>query len=127
MFEHWEAAEATVVATRRLSNWSRQGVHGPACPYEYIVDVRPDGQPVFRATFHDALMHGSVNHPAESDVVNVLFDAKSQRVKLSDEYKLDQHQQDQDRADSFRAIADAPPDSPAPAAASQGSVRRISA
>ena len=70
MFEHWEAAEATVVATRRLSNWSRQGLQGAECPYDYIVDVRPEGQPVFRATFHDALMHGYVQHPAEGDVVN---------------------------------------------------------
>ncbi|MGO9900341.1 MAG: hypothetical protein ACLP0J_11740 [Solirubrobacteraceae bacterium] len=57
-------------------------------------------------------MHGAVNHPAEGEVVNVLFDAKSQKVKLSDEYKLDQHKQGKDKADSFRTIADAPPDSP---------------
>jgi hypothetical protein len=58
MFEHWEPAPATVVAVKRLSNWSRQGLEGPACPYEYIVDVQPSDQPPFRATFHDALMHG---------------------------------------------------------------------
>ena len=110
MFEHWESAEATVVATRRLSNWSRQGVEGPACPYEYIVDVRPAGEPTFRATFHDALMHGNVKHPAEGDVVNVLFDAKSQKVKLSDEYKFSPAQEGKDATNQFRAVGNAPPD-----------------
>jgi len=49
--------------------------------------VRPPDQPPFRATFHDALTHGDVRHPQQGDLVHVLFDAKSRKVRLSDEYK----------------------------------------
>jgi hypothetical protein len=124
MFEHWEPAQATVVATRRLSNRSRQGLEGHACPYEYIVDVRPSDQPPFRATFHDALMHGYVKHPGQGDVVDVLFDPNSHKVKLGDEYKGSPREADKDEDERFRAMSKAPPGTPD--AAGESSVRRIS-
>ena len=125
MFEHWEPAPATVVATERLSNWSRQNLHGPACPYEYIVDVQPS-QPAFRATFHDALMHGYVKHPAQGDVVNVLFDPKSHKVKLGDEYKGSPREADEKDDACFQAMAEAPPGTPSAAGNGESSVRQIS-
>jgi hypothetical protein len=106
----WEPAQATVVATRILDNWSRTN----ATPYEYVVDVRPADEAPFRATFHDPLMHGHWNHPAQGDVVNVLFHPKSHEVKLSDEYKISPRKLDTQDDERFRAIADAPPDSPNP-------------
>jgi hypothetical protein len=125
MFEHWEPAEATVVATRRLGNWSRQGLKGPDCPYEFIVDVRPPGQETFRTTFHDALMHGYVKHPAQGDVVNVLFDSKSHKVKLSDEYKFSPREADKEEAERFRATGDAPPETPVANGTGEGNPRTI--
>lgn len=80
----WQPAQATVVAARPLGNWSRTN----ATPYEYVVDVRPAGREAFRAMFHDPLMHGHWHHPAEGEVVNVLFNPKSREVKLADEYKV---------------------------------------
>lgn len=53
-------------------------------------------------------MHGHWHHPAEGEVVNVLFNPKSREVKLADEYKVSPtrlaHADDQ----RFQAISDAP-------------------
>jgi hypothetical protein len=99
-----------VVATRATLNWSRTN----ATPHEYVVDVRPANEPPFRATFHDPLMHGHFDHPVEGQVINVLFNPRSHEVKLSDEYKISPHKLDQEQDEAFRAIADAPPDTPNP-------------
>jgi len=67
----WQPAQATVIATRPLGNWSHGvGAYGgDITPHEYVVDVRPPGEPMFRATFHEPLMHGRYRHAQKGDVV----------------------------------------------------------
>jgi hypothetical protein len=76
MFGHdWESAEATIIAERLLTNWSR-GTGDATVPHEYVADVSPQGEAPFRATFHEPLMHGHSEHPRPGEVVNVLFDRR---------------------------------------------------
>ena len=84
MFEHWEPAQATVVAFKRLS-------------------------------------------------ANVLFDAKSRKVKLGDEYNGSSRQADKEKDERFQAMAEAPHGTPHAAAGDgdgdgdgDGSLMRIS-
>lgn len=86
----WEQAQATVVAVKDLSNWSGDPDSQITLsrPHEYVVDVRPDEQPPFRATFRDPYVRGSMDHPVEGQVINVLYQPTSHKVKLiAEEWK----------------------------------------
>lgn len=110
MFEHdWQPAEATIVEERPLTNWSRTVGGNYTVPREYVADVRPEGQAPFRATFHEPLTHGHYDHPRPGDVVNVLFNPKSHKVKLSPEYKVSPGAAGREKAEQFQAVADAAP------------------
>jgi hypothetical protein len=105
----WEPAEATIVSERLLTNWGRGARGNATVPHEYVVDVRPQAQPPFRATFHEPLMHGHYDHPRPGDVVNVLFNPKNHKVKLGPEYRISPRQQEREKDEQFQAIADAAP------------------
>src|SRR6266487_2400174 len=115
MFERdWELAEATIITERLLTHWSR-GAGDATVPREYVADVRPQGQPPFRATFHEPLIHGHYDHPRAGQVANVLFNPKTHKVKLSPEYKASPRKLEQEKAENFHAIADAPAGTGSPA------------
>jgi hypothetical protein len=107
--EGWEEAQATVVASKALLNWSHQG----EIPHEYVLDVRSKDGEVFRATTHTPLMHGSWKRLSDGQTVNVLCKPKSHEVKLSDEYKDHWRQAEHEQAEQFKAISAAAPGSPA--------------
>jgi hypothetical protein len=67
-----------------------------------------------------------VQHPAQGDVVNVLFDPKSHKVKLGDEYSGSSRQADKQKTERFQAMAGAPPATPSAAGGGESSVTRIS-
>jgi len=107
MFKNsWESAEATVVAERLLTHWSRSS---GAVPHEYVVDVRPLDRAPFRATFHEPLLHGHYDHPGPGEVINVLFDPKSMEVKLAPGYEISPRKLGREKSDAFRAIGEAGP------------------
>jgi len=86
----WEKAEATVVAVKDLTSWTGDPDSDitQSTPHEYVVDVRPEAQPPFRATFRDPLVRGHMDHPSEGQVINVLCRPKSSEAKLiADEWK----------------------------------------
>jgi len=96
----WETAEATVVAVKDLANWSGdpQSQTTQSKPHEYVVDVRPEGQPPFRATFRDPYVRGHMDHPDEGQVIQVLYRPKSHEVKLNHEdWKLSSGKSDDDK------------------------------
>ena len=80
----WQQAQATVVVVKDLSNWSGNpdSQITQSRPHEYVLDVRPDGQPPFRATFRDPHVRGNIDHPVEGQVINVLYQPKSHKVRL---------------------------------------------
>jgi hypothetical protein len=79
MFEHWESAEATIVGKRNIS--FQYNITDDR--YEFIADVRWSGQPVFRAILQTpTYFSGDFWNPNPGDVVNVLVDPKSMKVKF---------------------------------------------
>jgi len=105
----WEQAQATVVAVKDLSNWSGDpdSQSTQSRPHEYVVDVRPDGQPPFRATFRDSYVRGTMDHPVEGQLINVLYQPKSHKVKLiAEEWKYTSGKsKDDQRAEDERFAA----------------------
>ncbi len=86
----WETAEATVAAVKDLASWTGDpdSATTQSRPHEYVVDVRPEGQAPFRATFRDPYIRGYRDHPSEGQVIEVLYQTKSQKVKLpADDWK----------------------------------------
>jgi len=111
----WETAEATVIAVKELTSWSGDPSSDftQSKPHEYVVDVRPEGQPQFRATFRDPYIRGYMDHPQEGQVIKVLWRPKSHDVKLNpDDWKYttgktkDEKQAEDDR---FAAAQHGPP------------------
>jgi hypothetical protein len=71
-------------------------------------------------------MHGYVKHPKQGDVVDVLFDPKSHKVKLTDEYEGSPAEAERGEAERFKAMSEAPPEAAGAAEIREGSFRRIS-
>lgn len=124
MFEHWQQAKATVVAVKDLTNWTGDPNSDwtQSTPHEYVVDVRPDSEPPFRATFRDPYLRGHRDHPTEGQVIDVLYHSKSHDVKLiAEQWKhSDDELQEQQQAEDarFEAASKAAPGESAPEAAS---------
>jgi len=119
----WEEAEATVVAVKDLTNWSGDpdSASTQSRPHEYVVDVRPASQPPFRAKFRDPYVRGHMDHPGEGQVINVLCQPKSQKVKLiTDEWKYssgkgkDEKQAEDERFDAAEHGSPGQPAAPSP-------------
>src|SRR5258707_6953642 len=107
----WKTAEATVIAVKDLTNWSGDpdSAYTQSRPHEYVVDVRPDGEPQFRATFRDSYIRGFIDHPSEGEVIKVLYHPKSQKLKLiADDWKYpagkskDEKQAEDERFDAAK-------------------------
>jgi len=107
MFGHrWEPAEATIV----LSHAKKTTGDGLVTINEYVVDVSPTGGQVFRATVQEPTIATNFWPPSVGEVVGVLVDAKSGKVKFDkDDPRTDAKQRRADRNRHFEAVAqDAP-------------------
>jgi hypothetical protein len=103
--KRWEAADATIVAMRP---WTTSD-EGRVQKWEFVADVRPSNGPPFRATFHDGFFVRKAGTPSVGEVVGVLFDPKSHKVKF-DQSDL----APEPRPDPFQAAASAAPGTPVP-------------
>jgi hypothetical protein len=124
----WEKAEATVVAVKDLTNWTGDpdSDFTQSRPHEYVVDVRPEGQPPFRATFRDPRVRGYMDHPSEGQIINVLCRPKSGEAKLiADEWKKSsgkskgEKQAEEERFDAAKHGSPGEPAAPETSAADQ--------
>lgn len=110
MFEHWARCEATVVARR-----VRTAQAGYAATYDFVLDVVPPDAPPLRVTIHEGTFgpKGGFRSPAVGEVVGVLYDTKSRKVKFdNDDPRLNASLAGQARADSFASTANANPGTP---------------
>jgi hypothetical protein len=113
MFEHWTRCEATVVARQ-----VRTAPAGYEATYDFVLDVVPPDAPPLRVTIHEGTFgpKGGFRNPAVGEVVGVLYDARSRKVKFdNDDPRLNASVADQARSDSFGATATADPGTPPPA------------
>ncbi|MGO9903997.1 MAG: SHOCT domain-containing protein [Solirubrobacteraceae bacterium] len=79
MFGHdWQPAQAKIV-DKRLKSASGGGVGGT---YEFVADVQPADGPVFRATIQEPDIATDFWAPERGDVIKVLIDPKSHKVKF---------------------------------------------
>jgi hypothetical protein len=120
---HWEKAEATVVA--RIE---RVQAVGRTPRYDFLVDVRPYGGSPQRMTIQDG--PANFDDPSDGDVLGVLYDRKSQRVKwdTSDPWLRDSAAARRAGGDAFAPGAAAPPGMPpgAPWSEMAGNVQSFS-
>jgi hypothetical protein len=128
----WEKAEATAVAVKEITSWTGDPDSDvtQSIPHEYVVDVRPEGQPPFRATFRDAFVRGHMDHPSEGQVINVLCRPKSGDAKLiADEWKKSSGKSDAKRAeeDRFDAAKQGSPGDAAPGASAADQLTELGA
>jgi hypothetical protein len=72
--------------------------------------VRPEGQPAFKAKFHEPLMHGFYDHPFEGHVVHVLFDPESHKVKMDPAFSYSPRERNREKKARFDSLADDAPD-----------------
>jgi len=79
MFGHdWQPAQARIVDTH-IKSTSGDGL---AMTREFVADVQPVDGPVFRATIQEPDLATDFWPPDPGDVVKVLVDPKSQKVKF---------------------------------------------
>ena len=104
---HWEKAEATVVA-----RFVREQAVGRTPRYDFLVDVRPYGGTPQRMTIQDG--PADFDDPSVGDVLGVLYDRKSQRVKWdsSDPWLRDSAAARRAGGNGFASSAAAPPGTP---------------
>ncbi len=118
MFEHWVLAKATVIAVKDLSSWTSDPDSDwtQSTPHEYVVDVRPDDQPPFRATFRDPYLRGHRAYPTEGQLIDVLYQPKSHNVKLiAEQWKFfDENDGKRAEDERFEAASQGAPGEPAP-------------
>jgi hypothetical protein len=104
---HWEPAEATIIARN-----PRAQAAGYEPNYDFVLDVRPSTGSPLRVTIHEGFTApaGGFRNPSVGEVVGVLYDPKSQRVKFDNsDPRLSAAPAGQAVADGFAAVAAAPP------------------
>lgn len=97
---HWEPAEATIVLTHAKSTTG----DGLVTTSEYIADVRKANAAPFRATIQEPTIATSFWPPRIGDVVSVLVDSKSGKVKFDkDDPRLNAKARMQEQKQRFEA------------------------
>jgi hypothetical protein len=81
VFEHWEPAEAMVIARKLLPTGSTTG--STPAKHAYVVEVHPPAGEPFRAEIHDPIIRTLGYRGADvGESVAVLVDFKRRKVKL---------------------------------------------